>query len=195
MGTLWEARQGLGSPNRSTAQRVRFSSPPSRRLLAPLQTDTQTHPSRTVGSSQADAERCRHTDPRGSKRAQRARADRPLGAASAAFHDAPSSSPAAPAVPRASPAQTSAMPWHEAPRAPGPLLEAAGHLQLCRLSTRAGGTRQLPRTEPLIIHLSLMGSERSRARRLLEEPSGFYCRPKAEGRAGCRDRIRDAFLS
>lgn len=77
MGTLWEARQGLGSPNRSTAQRVRFSSPPSRRLLAPLQTDTQTRPSRTVGSSQADAERCRHTDPRGSKRAQRARADRP----------------------------------------------------------------------------------------------------------------------
>lgn len=71
------------------------------------------------------------------------------------------------------------MPWREAPRAPGPLLEAAGHLQLRRLPGRAGGTRQLPGTEPLIIHLPLMGSERSRARRLLEEPSGFYCRLKA----------------
>lgn len=48
--------------------------------------------------------------------------------------------------------------------------------------------------EPLIIHLSLMGSEQSRVRRLLEEPSGFYCRPKAEGRAGCRDRIEMRFF-
>lgn len=71
------------------------------------------------------------------------------------------------------------MPWPEAPRALDWLLEAAGHLQLCRLPTKAGGTRQLLRMEPLISHVQLMGSERSCERWPLEEPSGFYRRPKA----------------